>query len=255
MVHGAPGISSSLLFAVLAAPLALGGCAMTSTYGTGEAPEVALLHEMTGGLVTKPKKKQIDYEPRAPLVMPPSDAASAAGRDRGCRRPGLAGRSRSAEVARVRPLRTTSPDDGARATYKQTRPLAGLPAERRHDARARRSDNDVDRQDDLSTASVSARQQRDAFAKAVADAKGYNPQRSAIPDRSAAAPIEQPTDTAPTGECDRASGRSGASGGASSLAHSARSRLLRLSRASSLRESPTGFASSRGRARADPPPP
>ncbi len=45
----------------------------SATYGTGEVPEVALLREMTGGFLSKGEKKQdIAYEPRAPLVMPPS---------------------------------------------------------------------------------------------------------------------------------------------------------------------------------------
>jgi hypothetical protein len=50
----------------------LAGCG-PSTYGTGEVPEFAILREVTGGLGA-PKKKPIEYQPRAPLVMPPSAA-------------------------------------------------------------------------------------------------------------------------------------------------------------------------------------
>jgi hypothetical protein len=53
----------------------LGGCISTTTYGTGEAPESTLLREATGdllGLVGRDEKPKIDYEPRAPLVIPPA---------------------------------------------------------------------------------------------------------------------------------------------------------------------------------------
>jgi hypothetical protein len=49
----------------------LGGCMSTSTYGTGSSPEMAILDEISGGLTAK-KKASIDYQPRAPLVLPPS---------------------------------------------------------------------------------------------------------------------------------------------------------------------------------------
>lgn len=58
---------------VLLASGGLGGCISTATYGTGEAPESTLLSEATGGLFDKDEEKaQIDYEPRAPLVVPPA---------------------------------------------------------------------------------------------------------------------------------------------------------------------------------------
>jgi hypothetical protein len=52
----------------------LGGCISTATYGTGEAPETTLLREATGGVFNKLDGKAeaaVDYEPRAPLVVPP----------------------------------------------------------------------------------------------------------------------------------------------------------------------------------------
>jgi len=68
------GISlRALLIALVAVPIGLAGCSPTATYGTGQAPEVALFREVTGGLLSRDKKKQdIKYQPRAPLVMPPN---------------------------------------------------------------------------------------------------------------------------------------------------------------------------------------
>lgn len=43
----------------------------TSTYGTGESPEIAIFREMTGG-IGKGREEPIRYQPRAPLVLPPS---------------------------------------------------------------------------------------------------------------------------------------------------------------------------------------
>lgn len=65
-------LGTSLALGMAGAPLLLGGCAQTATYGTGQVPEMALFHEMTGGLLSRnDKKAPIDYQPRAPLVMPP----------------------------------------------------------------------------------------------------------------------------------------------------------------------------------------
>jgi len=58
--------------AVFAALPALGGCNSWTTYGTGQAPELAVFSEVTGGLTGANKNKEpINYQPRAPLVMPP----------------------------------------------------------------------------------------------------------------------------------------------------------------------------------------
>src|SRR4051794_39340687 len=57
--------------ALLGAAMGLGGCMSGATYGTGEVPEMAIFHEMTGGIGSE-KKKPIEYQPRAPLVMPPT---------------------------------------------------------------------------------------------------------------------------------------------------------------------------------------
>ncbi|HWT30232.1 MAG TPA: hypothetical protein VN240_04310 [Propylenella sp.] len=63
--------------AVLLAGTGLGGCVSTSTYGTGEAPEMAIFRELTGGLAGKKQQAPIEYQPRAPLVMPPATDAAA----------------------------------------------------------------------------------------------------------------------------------------------------------------------------------
>ncbi|MBK1622784.1 hypothetical protein [Afifella marina] len=50
----------------------LGGCP-GRTYGTGEAPEMAIFSEVAAvGNLGGKEKKPIDYRPRSPLVMPPS---------------------------------------------------------------------------------------------------------------------------------------------------------------------------------------
>lgn len=56
--------------ALLALP-GLGGCVQTATYGTGESPEMAIVRELTGGVMGG-KKEAVVYQPRAPLVLPPS---------------------------------------------------------------------------------------------------------------------------------------------------------------------------------------
>jgi hypothetical protein len=62
-------IAAAAVFAVLPA---LGGCISSTTYGTGQAPELAVFSEVTGGLAGGNKNKEpINYQPRAPLVMPP----------------------------------------------------------------------------------------------------------------------------------------------------------------------------------------
>jgi hypothetical protein len=63
--------------ALLALAPGLAGCMSTSTYGTGEAPEMAIFREVTGGLIGTEKKPPIQYQPRAPLVMPPAAEAAA----------------------------------------------------------------------------------------------------------------------------------------------------------------------------------
>lgn len=106
----------------------LGGC--TSTYGTGEAPEMAILREVTGGLgggiVGAKKEEPIEYQPRAPLVLPPSGAAAqlpppvetAAVAD--TQWPGTSD-------AGVKEARFDDTAADLQAQHRRLRPLAGLP--------------------------------------------------------------------------------------------------------------------------------
>ncbi len=143
----------------------LAGCSPTATYGTGEAPEMALFREVTGGFLSNEKKEPIEYQPRAPLVMPPSSGQ-------------LPSPSETASAAspdwpidpdeRVAALRGNNDEDvragGSQAEYRRLRPLAGaLP--------------DTPRQQRTSTGSpydiVHSRQQRQQFQQALAESKGY----------------------------------------------------------------------------------
>ena len=64
-------LSTGAVAALLVSAAGLGGCISTSTYGTGQAPEAAIFQEITGGLGGR-RAEKIDYQPRAPLVLPPS---------------------------------------------------------------------------------------------------------------------------------------------------------------------------------------
>ncbi|MBZ8133479.1 hypothetical protein CLD20_09390 [Afifella sp. IM 167] len=52
----------------------LGGCPAATTYGTGEAPEMAIFSEVAGIGGFAKKQEHIEYKPRSPLVMPPENA-------------------------------------------------------------------------------------------------------------------------------------------------------------------------------------
>jgi hypothetical protein len=60
------------LAAAALAATGLAGCIQTSTYGTGQSPEMAIFRELSGGFGAQ-KKEPIVYQPRAPLVMPPAN--------------------------------------------------------------------------------------------------------------------------------------------------------------------------------------
>ncbi len=122
------GVCRAALF-LTAAAAGLGGCS-TATYGTGEAPEMAILREVTGGLgggiVGTKKEESIEYQPRAPLVLPPSGAATqlpppveaAAVAD--TQWPGTAD-------AGVKEARFDDTAADLQAQHRRLRPLAGLP--------------------------------------------------------------------------------------------------------------------------------
>jgi hypothetical protein len=140
---------------------AVGGCA--STYGTGEAPEMALFREMTGGLTGRGAKESIQYQPRAPLVAPP-----VAGQ--------LPEPMQTAEVANAnwpldpdqnREERTYGEDYDAQAEYQRLKPLAGMMPE--STVKTDTSNDDLKQAYDI----VHTKKQREQFRQALADSKGF----------------------------------------------------------------------------------
>jgi hypothetical protein len=150
------------LFAALAAATAMGGCART--YGTGQAPEMALFNEMTGGFMRTEKKAPIQYQPRAPLVAPPAagqlpppvEVAEAANANWPVD-PDQAVESRAygREAA-----------DDPQAEYRRLRPLADVMPEQ---TLPREDWDRVNPQYDI----VHSKQQRQQFEKELAESKGY----------------------------------------------------------------------------------
>jgi hypothetical protein len=197
---GRGAISSSLKLLLLAMPVALGGCAMTSTYGTGQAPEMALFREMTGGLLSRnDEKKPIEYQPRAPLVLPkpgeqlpePVQTASAADPDW--------------------PIdpdeRILTPDDGdgnpdndiTQEDYRRLKPLTGAFGPNRVKP-VRNNFYDQER-DDFYAFVHQGTDQRKSFSKSIAESKGYTrTERRYLTDPPLA--YREPAATAPTEEVE-----------------------------------------------------
>ena len=200
------------LTAALFAPTIFAGCSsLTSTYGTGQSPEMALFSEMTGGILNKGKKKEpIEYQPRAPLVMPPT-AATATASAEGTPLPSAAG------TPLPPPMETASaasPDwpmdpserigpagDGTltaqnlQSEYRRLRPLAGVFPEQ---ARPTYDIDETGKQEYYNTI-VHGRRQRDEFRQALAESKGYGrTERRFLTDPPTA--YREPIPTAPTGE-------------------------------------------------------
>lgn len=158
------------LAAALVAPLALAGCMRTATYGTGEMPEVAMFQELTGGVLSKGEKKEpIAYQPRAPLVMPPTASAlpppaeTAAGAD-----------PNWPLDPNERLLADAPPDDGNpmndinQAEYRRLRPLASVMPGQSN------SPQDLENgKSDYYSNIVHGRRMREEFAQALAEANGY----------------------------------------------------------------------------------
>jgi hypothetical protein len=182
-----------MILAVLALPAGMGGCMKSATYGTGENPEMAVFREMTGGFMSKRDKPQIAYEPRAPLVMPPNPeqlpppVETAAATDTNWP---------VDPSARAAANEASSKENTQQEEYQRLKPLGGLFANvsRERDTRA---NNDKQRLRDDYYAFIEQGKKRDDFAKAVADAKGYNSnERRYLTDPPLA--YRQPAGTAPT---------------------------------------------------------
>ena len=187
------------LLAIVAAPAILAGCAKTATYGTGEVPEMAIVREMTGGLVGKNEKQRIDYEPRAPLVIPakggalpaPVETASAASPDwpvdPDLHKPADAGDGDDI------PENDVSYED-----HQRLKGLAGLFRRGGSGTGTRVQNNDLQAQRDEYYDFVRQSQgQHDEFGKALADANGLGrTERRYLTDPPVA--YRQPAATAPT---------------------------------------------------------
>ncbi len=191
---GRRGVSRSLIFAAAAAPLALGGCAMTSTYGTGEAPEVALLREMSGGLLSS-KQKPIEYQPRAPLVMPQNDQLPPPSDTAAVTSPDWPVDPKDTAVASA--AKDDNPyDDVTVADYQRTRPLAELQPKKK--LTPPKNDRMSDRQEYYRLARQ-GRGEGEAFGKALADSKGYSNSQERRYLTDPPLTYRAPADTAPSG--------------------------------------------------------
>lgn len=192
-VKGTPRIGRvAARAALLVSGMALAGCINTATYGTGEAPELTVIKGATGGLtgMSGKGKDEIDYKPRAPLVMPPEKnlrppVVAAAEAD-----PDWPVEADASGTEQEDPLGETSRDDPA---YRHSlKPIAGaLPADQRPAS--------YDMEKDSARAHVDAINEREArkkFAAALADAEGYNGEgRRYLTDPPEA--YREPADTAP----------------------------------------------------------
>lgn len=150
------GIGLALASAVLS------GCISTATYGTGEHPEVAMFREVTGGLGA-PKREPIQYQPRAPLVMPPSGELP----------PPVDGAQVASADWPVDPDRTAPPSrlDDDTITPEKRRELQAL-----YEQLPERERTAAKREPHRSTlkALEIQGQQKKTFSAAIADAKGSN---------------------------------------------------------------------------------
>lgn len=186
---------TKLLLALAAGPATLAGCGQTSTYGTGQMPEVAMFHEITGGLLGGEEKAPIEYQPRAPLVMPPTATA-------------LPPPAETASTANANwPVDADEPllasaaatdddprNDVSQAEYRRLRGLAGvLP-----NNGARRSViEDESGKTEYYRNIVHGRQQRQAFQQSIADVNGLGrTERRYLTDPPTS--FREPAPTAPT---------------------------------------------------------
>jgi len=195
---GRAKVSNTLTLLALAAPVALGGCAMTSTYGTGQAPEMALFSEMTGGLLGKKEKAPIDYQARAPLVMPadaqlPQPVEAAAVADANWPDDPSQRKRTRADINYEDPESEVTQDD-----YRRLRPLSGVFASNATTTNSSNSDVAAER-DEYYRFVHQTQGQSSTFKKALADANGTGrTERRYLTDPPTA--YRLPTDTAPTGE-------------------------------------------------------
>ena len=184
-----PAFSAVFLpIAVVLAPAWLAACSPTATYGTGEAPEMALFREVTGGLLATEREEPIEYQPRAPLVLPPTQTAQALPppTDPAAVNPEWP-ESRTEQLAETDELNADPRYPGSQAEYRRTRALAG----------AFPVSPDLDDPSGSPYDIVHSRQQREEFQRALAESKGYGrTERQFLTDPPTA--YREPAPTAPS---------------------------------------------------------
>lgn len=183
------------LLAALVAPALFAGCSPTATYGTGQSPEIALFREVTGGILGSRKKESIDYQPRAPLVMPPAQQLPEPVETASAASPDWPGDPDTRLASTAGPSHQRKPGDEMRggtgkAEYRRLKPLVGvLPGG---------SDKQPQWDNHATALDVvhSGKQQREAFKKALADAKGLSKERRFLTDPPEE--YREPAETAPS---------------------------------------------------------
>jgi hypothetical protein len=168
-----------LLSALLLVLPALGGCGLaTSTYGTGEMPEVAMFREMTGGLLNKNQPKQpIEYQARAPLVMPPAGETAVAQLPPPAESAAAVAPDWPVDREQLKAEADARANDGDprndinQGEYNRLKPLSGAFEQRRQQEEVFVSEDEG--KSDYYKTIVHSKEQRKQFAKAIADSKGY----------------------------------------------------------------------------------
>jgi hypothetical protein len=189
-----PGQTSAIP-ALLLIAASLGGCG--ATYGTGESPEMQLFSEMTGGMLDRDKKEPIDYNPRAPLVMPPTETAAAGALPPPIETASAANANWPMDPDEVSAGSAAQEDDNplndvSQAEYRRLLPLAGALPSHTH----RWDDNNMD---DEARDIINSSEQQAAVRRAMNEAEGFTrTERRYLTDP----PLDyrEPSATAPVGE-------------------------------------------------------
>lgn len=184
--------------ALLGVAAGLGGCMSGATYGTGEVPEMAIFHEVTGGIGSA-KKEPIEYQPRAPLVLPPAPAAGQlpppveaadAGGDGGQWPHDPDKEKRSKEYATEHPR-----DAISQADYDRLKPLGALARPGGPDAVV---GGNADHNDHPAYAVIHSKQQQVAVRSAMDQAQGLGPMSEHHYLTDPPETLRQPAASAPT---------------------------------------------------------